>query len=116
VRRDYGETDVDRITPNNWLDDHFWLNIAYHSWRVPLPVNSNWWLLMKEDASIPEDFRASVPEKGELADLDSLGSCSSLRLLRESSQASSPTGRFDVLQSLRNDSSTSSYASIGQSR
>ncbi|GAA5879501.1 hypothetical protein JCM16303_003226 [Sporobolomyces ruberrimus] len=60
--------DVDRITPNNWLDDHFWLNIAYHSWRVPLPVNSNWWLLMKEDASIPEDFRASVPEKGQFTD------------------------------------------------
>lgn len=116
MRRDYGETDVDRITPNNWLDDHFWLNIAYHSWRVPLPVNSNWWLLMKEDASIPEAFRASVPEKGEPVDPDLLESSSSLKLRCESSQANSPTGRFDVLQSLRNDSSTSSYASIGQSR
>ncbi|GAA5912502.1 choline/carnitine O-acyltransferase [Sporobolomyces salmoneus] len=60
--------DVDRITPNNWLDDHFWLNVAYHSWRVPLPVNSNWWLLMKEDMQIPEEFRSSVPEKGQFTD------------------------------------------------
>ncbi|GAA5949166.1 hypothetical protein JCM3765_003314 [Sporobolomyces pararoseus] len=60
--------DIDRITPNNWLDDHFWLNIAYHSWRVPLPVNSNWWLLMKEDMNIPAEFRSSVPEKGQFTD------------------------------------------------
>ncbi|GAA5848239.1 hypothetical protein JCM5353_009021 [Sporobolomyces roseus] len=60
--------DIDRITPNNWLDDHFWLNIAYHSWRVPLPVNSNWWLLMKEDEGIPKEFRDSVPEKGQFTD------------------------------------------------
>ncbi|GAA5932375.1 choline/carnitine O-acyltransferase [Sporobolomyces koalae] len=60
--------DVDRMTPNNWLDDHFWLNIAYHSWRVPLPVNSNWWLLMKEDHSIPAEFRASIPDKGQFTD------------------------------------------------
>jgi carnitine O-acetyltransferase len=64
--------DIDRITPNNWLDDHFWLNIAYHSWRVPLPVNSNWWLLMKEDMQIPEEFRSSVPEKGEHGKLESV--------------------------------------------
>lgn len=60
--------DIDRITPNNWLDDHFWLNIAYHSWRVPLPVNSNWWLLMKEDMNIPQNFRSSVPEEGQFTD------------------------------------------------
>ncbi|GAA6010965.1 hypothetical protein JCM11491_005885 [Sporobolomyces phaffii] len=60
--------DIDRITPNNWLDDHFWLNIAYHSWRVPLPVNSNWWLLMKEDHGIPQEFRSSVPERGQFTD------------------------------------------------
>ncbi|GAA6059823.1 hypothetical protein JCM10212_003735 [Sporobolomyces blumeae] len=60
--------DIDRITPNNWLDDHFWLNVAYHSWRVPLPVNSNWWLLMKEDEAIPADFRASIPEQGQFTD------------------------------------------------
>ncbi|GAA5969747.1 hypothetical protein JCM11641_008027 [Rhodosporidiobolus odoratus] len=60
--------DVDRSTPNNWLDDHFWIKVAYHSWRVPLPVNSNWWLLMKDDQGIPEEFRASVPEKGDFTE------------------------------------------------
>ncbi|GAA5914862.1 hypothetical protein JCM6882_007824 [Rhodosporidiobolus microsporus] len=60
--------DVDRSTPNNWLDDHFWIKAAYHSWRVPLPVNSNWWLLMKDDEAIPADIRKSVPEKGEFTD------------------------------------------------
>ncbi|GAA6014251.1 hypothetical protein JCM10207_006147 [Rhodosporidiobolus poonsookiae] len=60
--------DVDRSTPNNWLDDHFWIKAAYHSWRVPLPVHSNWWLMMKDDENIPADFRASVPAKGEFTD------------------------------------------------
>ncbi|GAA5861326.1 hypothetical protein JCM8547_006092 [Rhodosporidiobolus lusitaniae] len=60
--------DVDRSTPNNWLDDHFWIKAAYHSWRVPLPVNSNWWLLMKDDGNIPREFRESVPDKGEFTD------------------------------------------------
>lgn len=57
--------DVDRSTPNNWLDDAFWLKLAYHSWRVPLPVNSNWWLLMADDLSIPASVRNSIPAKGE---------------------------------------------------
>ena len=30
----------------NWLDQH-WLDVGYHQWRVPLIINSNWWLLMK---------------------------------------------------------------------
>ncbi|GAA6034359.1 hypothetical protein JCM8097_002687 [Rhodosporidiobolus ruineniae] len=60
--------DIDRSTPNNWLDDHFWIKAAYHSWRIPLPVNSNWWLLMKDDASIPEEVRSSGPSQGEFTD------------------------------------------------
>ncbi|BGP14742.1 hypothetical protein JCM10213v2_002693 [Rhodosporidiobolus nylandii] len=60
--------DIDRATPNNWLDDHFWIKAAYHSWRVPLPVNSNWWLLMKDDESIPAEVRAGGPEKGEFTE------------------------------------------------
>ncbi|ORY88754.1 acyltransferase ChoActase/COT/CPT [Leucosporidium creatinivorum] len=57
--------DVDRSSPSNWLDDNFWLKCAYHSWRVPLPVNSNWWILMADDVGIPESVRSSVPPKGE---------------------------------------------------
>ena len=57
---------MDRTTPSNWLDDGFWLKVAYHGWRVPLPINSNWWLLMADDANIPEAVRTSIPAKGEL--------------------------------------------------
>ncbi|GAA5867179.1 hypothetical protein JCM3774_002360 [Rhodotorula dairenensis] len=60
--------DIDRITPNNWLDDHFWIKVAYHSWRVSLVVNSNWWLMCKEDESIPPDFRANGAPDGEFTD------------------------------------------------
>ncbi|PWN90766.1 acyltransferase ChoActase/COT/CPT [Acaromyces ingoldii] len=45
--------DVDRTTPNNWLDDRFWLQKAYHEWRVPLLVNSNWWLMCRADPDTP---------------------------------------------------------------
>ncbi|BGP38767.1 hypothetical protein JCM10449v2_002704 [Rhodotorula kratochvilovae] len=60
--------DVDRITPNNWLDDHFWIKVAYHSWRVPLPINSNWWLMCHDDKSIPAEVRSSGPTQGEFTD------------------------------------------------
>lgn len=45
-------TDVDRASPNNWLDDTIWIKAAYHSWRVPLPVNSNWWILFAHDPDV----------------------------------------------------------------
>lgn len=60
--------DIDRITPNNWLDDHFWIKVAYHSWRVSLVVNSNWWLMCKEDESIPPEVRANGAPQGEFTD------------------------------------------------
>lgn len=56
--------DIDRSTPNNWLDDHFWIKAAYHSWRVPLVVNSNWWLLMKDDEGIPAEVRKGKQKDG----------------------------------------------------
>ncbi|GAA5875991.1 hypothetical protein JCM1840_006240 [Sporobolomyces johnsonii] len=60
--------DIDRMTPNNWLDDHFWIKAAYHGWRAPLPVNSNWWLLMQDDVGIPAEVRAGAPETGQFTD------------------------------------------------
>ncbi|GAA5919003.1 hypothetical protein JCM1841_002686 [Sporobolomyces salmonicolor] len=60
--------DIDRIAPHNWLDDHFWIKAAYHGWRVPLPVNSNWWLLMQDDLGIPAEVRAGAPETGQFTD------------------------------------------------
>lgn len=37
------------MSPNNWLDDTLWLNLAYHTWRAPLIVNSDWWMQFKPD-------------------------------------------------------------------
>ncbi|KAJ7030394.1 acyltransferase ChoActase/COT/CPT [Mycena alexandri] len=44
---------LDRASPNNWLDDNFWMNKAYLEWRAPLLVNSNWWLAFNDDERIP---------------------------------------------------------------
>lgn len=48
--------DVDATTPHNWLDDRFWLQKAYHEWRVPLLINSNWWLMFLNDPSVPREI------------------------------------------------------------
>ncbi|KAF9456619.1 acyltransferase ChoActase/COT/CPT [Collybia nuda] len=45
---------LDRASPHNWLDDNFWINKAYHEWRAPLLINSNWWLAFHDDNMIPE--------------------------------------------------------------
>ncbi|KAI9222459.1 acyltransferase ChoActase/COT/CPT [Blastocladiella britannica] len=38
----------DATQPNSWLED-WWYRLAYCSWRVPLMINSNWWLFIKDD-------------------------------------------------------------------
>ncbi|PFH52930.1 hypothetical protein AMATHDRAFT_73762 [Amanita thiersii Skay4041] len=48
---------LDRASPNNWLDDNFWIYKAYLEWRAPLLVNSNWWLAFFDDELIPENAR-----------------------------------------------------------
>ncbi|TFK33238.1 acyltransferase ChoActase/COT/CPT [Crucibulum laeve] len=45
---------LDKASPNNWLDDNFWINKAYLEWRAPLLINSNWWLAFFEDDLIPK--------------------------------------------------------------
>ncbi|KAF9267867.1 carnitine acetyltransferase [Marasmius fiardii PR-910] len=40
--------ELDRQSPNNWLDDNFWLE-TYLGWRAPLIINSNWWLAFHDD-------------------------------------------------------------------
>lgn len=47
--------DIDQTTDNNWFDDRFWLQKAYHEWRAPLLINSNWWLMFRADDGTPED-------------------------------------------------------------
>jgi hypothetical protein len=46
---------LDKASPNNWLDDNIWLKKAYHEWRAPLIVNSNWWLSFVNDSTVPKD-------------------------------------------------------------
>lgn len=44
---------LDKVSPDNWLDDNFWVNKAYLEWRAPLVVNSNWWLAFNDDPLMP---------------------------------------------------------------
>lgn len=45
---------LDRSSPRNWLDDNIWSKKAYHEWRLPLLIHSNWWLVFFNDDRIPE--------------------------------------------------------------
>lgn len=58
--------ELDKHSPNNWLDDNIWLKKAYHEWRAPLLVNSNWWLSFKNDSSIPGRVLLGLDENPEL--------------------------------------------------
>ncbi|KAI0749339.1 acyltransferase ChoActase/COT/CPT [Daedaleopsis nitida] len=49
--------ELDKSSPHNWLDDNIWLKKAYHEWREPLIVNSNWWLALEDDTMIPSAVR-----------------------------------------------------------
>ena len=49
--------ELDKNSPHNWLDDNIWLKTAYHEWRAPLIVNSNWWLALVDDPAVPQHVR-----------------------------------------------------------
>ncbi|KAI8083080.1 acyltransferase ChoActase/COT/CPT [Halteromyces radiatus] len=51
--------DIDHHSPFNWLDDNFWLKKAYLEWRAPLMVNSNWYMLGKDDDHHPQELLAN---------------------------------------------------------
>jgi hypothetical protein len=54
--------DLDQRSPNNWLDDNFWMKKMYLEWRSPLLVHSDWWLALQNDSTIPEiTFDKSKP-------------------------------------------------------
>ncbi|WVQ77521.1 hypothetical protein IAR50_007207 [Cryptococcus sp. DSM 104548] len=64
-------TNLDHVSPNNWLNDTLWLALAYHTWRAPLPVNSNWWLCFAPD---PTDSQPPVvAQGGQALDPSSVG-------------------------------------------
>ncbi|TFK50011.1 carnitine acetyltransferase [Heliocybe sulcata] len=46
--------DLDRNSPYNWLDDNIWTKHAYLQWRQPILINSNWWLALFHDNTVPE--------------------------------------------------------------
>ena len=48
--------DVDHTSPDNWFDDRFWIKKAYHEWRAPLLINSNWWVMFQPDKSMPPEI------------------------------------------------------------
>ncbi|KAF9572423.1 hypothetical protein EC968_009901 [Mortierella alpina] len=52
--------DVERAAPDNWLDDTWWISKAYHEWREPLLVNSNWYILMRNDLNHPVEFQSTA--------------------------------------------------------
>ncbi|KAJ7650187.1 acyltransferase ChoActase/COT/CPT [Roridomyces roridus] len=53
---------LDRASPNNWLEDNFWTNKTYFEWRVPLLVNSNWWLALGDDEHVPLRARENMTD------------------------------------------------------
>ena len=70
---------LDASSPHNWLNDNFWTKKAYHEWRAPLLINSNWWLLFHHDATIPDHIKShdgtssltegvKLPTGGEIGD------------------------------------------------
>jgi carnitine O-acetyltransferase len=61
--------DLDRASPNNWLDDNFWLKKAYLEWRAPLIINSNWWLAFENDPGVPLDVLNGGGETRKIAGL-----------------------------------------------
>ncbi|KAG2051630.1 acyltransferase ChoActase/COT/CPT [Suillus hirtellus] len=56
--------ELDARSPHNWLNDNIWTNYAYLSWRVPLLINSNWWLTLINDPSIPESILRGDTKSG----------------------------------------------------
>ncbi|KAJ7227298.1 acyltransferase ChoActase/COT/CPT [Mycena pura] len=53
---------LDRASPNNWLNDNFWMNKAYLEWRSPLLINSNWWLAFHDDNQIPAHAKEKISD------------------------------------------------------
>src|ERR1043165_3756991 len=62
--------DIDRISPHNWLDDTWWMKKAYHEWRVPLVVNSNWYIAFIDDPNTPEEYLLNdgIRPKGQFSE------------------------------------------------
>lgn len=56
---------LDNLSPHNWLEDNIWLR-AYHQWRVPLLVNSNWWAAGTHDPTVPKGVLSGAAKELDL--------------------------------------------------
>jgi carnitine O-acetyltransferase len=74
--------DIDRTSPSNWLEDNFWLRkgkgitskkgklnryLAYLEWREPLMVNSDWYILGKNDDRHPPQLLSNMQPSGRFS-------------------------------------------------
>ncbi|KAH9945185.1 acyltransferase ChoActase/COT/CPT [Epithele typhae] len=55
--------ELDARSPHNWLDDNIWLKKAYHEWRAPIIIHSNWWLALEDDLNVPKNIRYPSAER-----------------------------------------------------
>ncbi|ORX46745.1 acyltransferase ChoActase/COT/CPT [Hesseltinella vesiculosa] len=53
--------DMDQNSPFNWLEDNFWIKKAYLEWREALMVNSNYYILGKDDDHHPAELLQGLP-------------------------------------------------------
>ncbi|KAJ3184004.1 hypothetical protein HDU85_001855 [Gaertneriomyces sp. JEL0708] len=47
--------DHDKGEKNSWLE-RWWLQLAYHSWREGLMINSNWYMIARDHPNTPSDL------------------------------------------------------------
>ncbi|KAJ3130952.1 hypothetical protein HK100_007108 [Physocladia obscura] len=43
----------DKLQPGSWLYN-WWLQLAYHSWRESVLINSNWYIIFRDDENTPK--------------------------------------------------------------
>lgn len=70
---------VDQEEPYSWLE-RWWLRVAYHSWREPLIVNSNWYMIAAPHPSTPKSILD--PNSSTRKNLEKKGNFSSWQVKR----------------------------------
>ncbi|KAF7970073.1 hypothetical protein HWV62_25048 [Athelia sp. TMB] len=74
--------DKSQESPRNWLDDSIWIKKAYHEWREPLPINSNWWLTFLNDSAVPAHAQGVPPTSRQDAGEEELAGVTTWQLRR----------------------------------
>ncbi|KAJ3080120.1 hypothetical protein HK102_003282 [Quaeritorhiza haematococci] len=58
----------DKNEPENWLDS-WWLKLAYHTWREPVLVHSNWYMTFKDHPKAAEMLHTEEVKEGNFTAL-----------------------------------------------